>query len=145
MDRDPYAILDVPRDASPEDIKTAFRLQAKLHHPDFNEDKAHATARFKAIVEAYRVAYRAAKSRSTEKQSDVEGIDLENDPKHDWFKNGMEMPFVSGADIGRVNRKRSAGPWYHNDAILNFLIVIFIIYDICLIAAFLSGALDKPD
>jgi preprotein translocase subunit Sec63 len=29
-----YAILGVPRDAPLEDIKAAFRRQAKLHHPD---------------------------------------------------------------------------------------------------------------
>ena len=36
MADDYYQILDVPRTASAEDIKKAFRKQARKHHPDVN-------------------------------------------------------------------------------------------------------------
>ncbi len=35
-----YEVLDVARDASPEEIKIAFRKMAKIHHPDKGGDAA---------------------------------------------------------------------------------------------------------
>jgi molecular chaperone DnaJ len=52
--RDYYEILGVPRDASPEDIKKAFRKLAFQYHPDRNRDDG-ATDKFKEINEAYEV------------------------------------------------------------------------------------------
>jgi curved DNA-binding protein CbpA len=46
---DPYDVLGVPRDASVEAIRQAYRKLAKLHHPDLNPGKAEALGRFKAI------------------------------------------------------------------------------------------------
>lgn len=50
---DYYAILGLPRDASPEDIKSAFRRLARKYHPDVNRDDPNAEERFKQIGEAY--------------------------------------------------------------------------------------------
>ena len=50
---DPYEILSVPRTASAEDIRKAYRVLAKRWHPDTNPDKPEAEARFKAISAAY--------------------------------------------------------------------------------------------
>lgn len=52
--KDYYAILGVPRDAGAEDIKKAFRQQARRYHPDVAKD-AGAEAKFKEINEAYEV------------------------------------------------------------------------------------------
>ena len=49
---DPYTIVGVERDASPTDIKRAFRLRARALHPDVCGDDDSA-ARFCALVEAY--------------------------------------------------------------------------------------------
>ncbi len=53
--KDYYAILGVPRDAAPEDIKKAFRKLARQHHPDVAKDKKGAEETFKEINEAYEV------------------------------------------------------------------------------------------
>jgi len=54
--RDYYEVLGVKRDASQEEIKSAFRQLAKKWHPDRNPDnKAEAEERFKEIAEAYAV------------------------------------------------------------------------------------------
>lgn len=47
--RDPYHTLGVERNASPEDIKQAYRRLAARHHPDRGGD----TARFQEIQQAY--------------------------------------------------------------------------------------------
>jgi molecular chaperone DnaJ len=52
--RDYYDVLGVARSASPEDIKKAFRKNAKALHPDTN-DSPNAEAEFKELGEAYSV------------------------------------------------------------------------------------------
>ena len=52
MKRDYYEILGVPRDASEDAIKKAFRARARELHPDVNPD-ATAEAQFKEAAEAY--------------------------------------------------------------------------------------------
>ncbi|MFN3704806.1 MAG: molecular chaperone DnaJ [Thermoflexales bacterium] len=52
--RDYYEVLGVPRNATQEEIKKAFRRLARQYHPDVNKDK-DAEAKFKEINEAYEV------------------------------------------------------------------------------------------
>jgi len=52
--RDYYEILGVPRSATKEDLKQAFRKLARQYHPDVNKD-SNAEERFKEINEAYAV------------------------------------------------------------------------------------------
>ena len=52
--RDLYDILGVPRDASAEDIKKAYRRLAREHHPDVNADP-QAEERFKEVAGAYEI------------------------------------------------------------------------------------------
>ena len=47
-----YDILGLDKNASPEDIKSAYRKLAKKYHPDINKEPG-ATERFKEINEAY--------------------------------------------------------------------------------------------
>jgi molecular chaperone DnaJ len=54
--KDYYEILGVPRDASQEEIKRAYRRLAKKYHPDtYKGDKREAERRFREILEAYEV------------------------------------------------------------------------------------------
>jgi len=50
--KDYYDILGVPRNASQEDIKAAYRILAHQFHPDRNDGN---DKRFKQVNEAYRI------------------------------------------------------------------------------------------
>lgn len=53
--RDYYEVMHIGRDASPEEIKKAYRKSARHHHPDVNKDDPHAEENFKELGEAYEV------------------------------------------------------------------------------------------
>jgi curved DNA-binding protein len=53
--RDLYQILGVPRTASPEEIKKAYRKLARQHHPDVNPGNKAAEERFKELSAAFEV------------------------------------------------------------------------------------------
>jgi DnaJ-class molecular chaperone len=50
---DPYAVLGVGRDASPEEIRKAYRRLAKKLHPDVNPGNREAEMQFKGVAAAY--------------------------------------------------------------------------------------------
>jgi molecular chaperone DnaJ len=54
MPRDYYDVLGVPRNASKDDLKKAFRQLARQYHPDVSSE-SDAEERFKEINEAYTV------------------------------------------------------------------------------------------
>ena len=53
--KDPYDILGVDRQATPAEIKRAYRRLAKEHHPDRNPNNEQAEQRFKEVQAAYEV------------------------------------------------------------------------------------------
>jgi molecular chaperone DnaJ len=55
VEKDYYAALGVPKDASAADIKKAYRKLARTYHPDANSGDAKAEEKFKEVSEAYDV------------------------------------------------------------------------------------------
>ena len=56
--RDPYTVLGVPRGATDDEIKKAYRKEALKWHPDKNPDnKDVAEKRFKEVSQAFKVAH----------------------------------------------------------------------------------------
>jgi curved DNA-binding protein len=65
--KDYYAILGVPRDASQDDIKRAYRKLARKYHPDVSNE-TDAEEKFKAVGEAYEVL------KDPEKRAAYDGV-----------------------------------------------------------------------
>lgn len=55
VDFNPYDILGVAADASPEEIKTAYRRAARRLHPDVNQNNPGAVAQFQDITSSYEI------------------------------------------------------------------------------------------
>lgn len=53
--RDYYEVLNIEKNASDEEIKRAYRVLAKKHHPDLNPDNDESEQSFKEVSNAYEV------------------------------------------------------------------------------------------
>ncbi|NIZ40297.1 molecular chaperone DnaJ [Entomospira entomophila] len=62
--RDYYEVLEIPKNASSEDIKRAYRKLAVKYHPDRNPDNPEAEAKFKEATEAYEILFDAQKRQA---------------------------------------------------------------------------------
>lgn len=76
MGKDYYEILGVGRDATPEEIKKAFRSRARDTHPDANPDDPAADARFREIAEAYEVLSDPNRRRSYDRGETIDLTDF---------------------------------------------------------------------
>ncbi len=84
MPNDPYKELGVARTASADDIKKAFRKQAKELHPDKNPGDKKAEERFKKLTSAFDLLGDAEKR----KKFDAGQIDAEGHEIHRGFGGG---------------------------------------------------------
>jgi molecular chaperone DnaJ len=73
MPKNYYDILGVPKDASKEDIKRAFRKLARKYHPDVNPDEPKSGEKFIEINEAYGILSDDKKREMYDKFGVVEG------------------------------------------------------------------------
>lgn len=61
--RDYYDVLGIPRTASADDVKQAYRKLAREYHPDRNQGDPAAEDRFKELSEAFTILHDAEKRR----------------------------------------------------------------------------------
>jgi molecular chaperone DnaJ len=106
-----YEILEVPRDASSEDIKRSYRRLARMYHPDANPGDAGAEARFKELAAAYEVLSDPEKRSRYDRFGSTEGFDF-SDP----FGGGgglgdlFDAFFGAGSPFGGRGSRGPSGP-----------------------------------
>ena len=67
--KDYYKVMDLKRDATEKDIKTAYRRLARKYHPDLNKDP-QAEEKFKELGEAYEVLKDKEKRKTYDQYAD---------------------------------------------------------------------------
>jgi len=90
--RDPYRTLGVPRTASEQDIKSAYRKLAKELHPDRNKDNPKAAEKFSEVTRAYDLLSDKAKRA----QFDRGEIDAEGNPANPFAGMGARPGYSRG-------------------------------------------------
>src|SRR5688572_2375946 len=72
---DPYPLLEVGPDATPEELKAAYRKLAKRWHPDRNPHDPTAGEKFKAIAAAFELLSDASRRRAFELKRERGALD----------------------------------------------------------------------
>lgn len=124
MSEDPYDVLGVKRDASPEDIRKAYRKLARKLHPDLNPGDKAAEEKFKAVSAANDILGDADKrARFDRGEIDAAGNERPPPPPPGWYRDHAGGAYASdagyadmtdedellGALFGRGARRRGAG------------------------------------
>jgi len=120
--QDYYEILGVSRDATPEDIKKAYRKLAMKYHPDKNPQDKVAEEKFKEISNAYEVLNDQEKRKAYDARGQA-GLD---DLGFQGFQNTSDI-FSSFGDIfadmfGGRFYQRQTGPMRGADMRVNLSI-----------------------
>ncbi|MEE8536374.1 MAG: molecular chaperone DnaJ [Acidobacteriota bacterium] len=96
--RDFYETLGVPKDASANQIKAAYKRLARKHHPDRNQGSKRAEEQFKKVSEAYAVLGDPQKRRQYD-LSGGSGFASGFDPE-DFFRQFRSGQFSGGGRGG---------------------------------------------
>ena len=111
--KDYYEILGVPRSASLDDIKKAYRKLARTHHPDMSK-APDAEARFKELGEAYATLKDEAKRAAYDELGHPKpGAEFRPPPQwqQDFAPGGMSFEDLDLADLlAAMGRGQRAGP-----------------------------------
>lgn len=107
MSEDYYRILGIGKNASPEEIKKAYRKLALRYHPDKNPNNREAEEKFKKINEAYAVLGDPDK-RSQYDRFGSEGFS-QRFSQQDIFRNFDFSSIFEEMGFGSPGRKQSGG------------------------------------
>src|SRR5262249_55027830 len=80
--RDPYEVLGVPRTASQDEVKKAYRKLAKKLHPDANKNDAKGAVKFAELNAAYEILGDEPKRKAFDRGE----IDAEGKPRFHGFE-----------------------------------------------------------
>ena len=98
--KDPYEILGVKRDATPDEIRAAYRRLAKRHHPDLNPGKREAEEQFKAVNTAHDLLS-DPKKRARFDRGEIDASGTERPPEQPFYRD-------FGDDTGRTKYRAEA-------------------------------------
>jgi len=98
--KDYYEILGVPRTASGDEIKKAFRKLARQYHPDVAKNKKEAEEKFKEVNESYEVLGDAEKRKRYDELGANWKTGEEFRPPPGWESFAQGGPFGGGGSRG---------------------------------------------
>ena len=133
---DYYKILDIPRDATIEDIKRAYRYKAKIVHPDIN-NSPKANEVFAVVNEAYETLVDTKRRYLHDlKLNDADAVKINAERKKQYYGSSIKNRTYSNSNsesnfhydwdsVNRTNQKQKTDDYYYNlsPVIYNMLFV----------------------
>ena len=102
--RDPYQVLGVPRNASDEEVRSAYRRLAQLHHPDHNGGSLEAARRFEEVQDAYAEIVRRRGAPTAQRATSQAHVD----PDLERQLTDLERELRDAARAARERARRAA-------------------------------------
>lgn len=117
--RDPYDVLGIPRNASDDEVKKAYRKLAKKYHPDVNK-AADAEAKFKEVQNAYdTIMSRHTNPGSTFSQSSYQN-GYQDSALYQQIIQDLNMGMYSSAYQRLLMIQDRRADWYYFFTIANY-------------------------
>ena len=124
MERDLYEILEVPRNATQEEMKKSYRRLARKFHPDANPDDSEAEERFKEVALAYETLSDVNKRAKYDRYGEVGNSPGGGDP-FSGLGDIFESFFGSGFGGGQRQRGPIQGQDLETSIELEFIDAVF--------------------
>ena len=99
--KDPYEVIGVARNATAEELRTAYRRLAKKLHPDLNPGDLHAEAKFKELSAGYDLISDPEKRKRFDR-GEIDGTGAER-PQRQYYKD-----FAGAANADEAYANHSA-------------------------------------
>lgn len=97
--KDYYAILGVSRNATQQEIRSAYRKLARKYHPDLNKDDKDAAEKFKRVQEAYEVLSDPKKRERYDRLGQAWDSAAAEEVFRNWFSQRSHGPFARGRTV----------------------------------------------
>ena len=113
--KDPYGVLGISKDASPEEIKKAYRKLAKKYHPDIyviNPLADLAAEKFKEINEAYEQLSGASTAGGYQGQNSYPGSGAGGAGNFAQIRNLINMNHIDEADRALDQMTSRTAEWF---------------------------------
>lgn len=134
---DYYEVLNIPKTATSEEIKIAYRKLAKKYHPDVNPGNKNAEEKFKKINEAYTVLSDPEKRKmydsgffSTSYQNTQRANQSRNsygqDPFQDFWNEWARTQQTYQENYTNKNRKRKKSYHYTFGGFSSIFVIILL-------------------
>lgn len=126
MSENYYSILEVPENASPDDIKKSYRKLSMMYHPDKNKQNPDCIGKFQKISEAYEILRDNEKRKEYDMRRKNPFFNMINpNGQHNINQNsvdelfsnlfGMPFGFMQGMNMGNQQNVRI----FHNGIPIN--------------------------
>ena len=109
LEKDYYAVLGVPKTATAEEIKKAYRKLARQYHPDANQGSTETESKFKEVSEAYDVLSDAKRRKEYDEARALFGSGVGSYAGGSGSSRGGGFPFDFGDLFGGTGGGAQSG------------------------------------
>ncbi|MCG5215184.1 molecular chaperone DnaJ [Streptosporangium sp. KLBMP 9127] len=109
LEKDYYAVLGVPKTATAEEIKKAYRKLARQYHPDANQGSTETESKFKEVSEAYDVLSDAKRRKEYDEARALFGSGVGSYAGGSGGSRGGGFPFDFGDLFGGTGGGAQSG------------------------------------